>query len=138
MDLPQSVQEIADVIGREKALELLGGLDACGSRPWRVCLYVPRRLTPNHQLVRALGWHDAHRMVREFGGIILQPSNCRFLVRRFRNATIHRLAGEGMSIQLIADSVQISARQVRNILAEKPPEESHPAQGDTGRHYGLN
>jgi hypothetical protein len=131
MDLPQSVQEIADVIGREKALRLLGGLDSCGKRNWRVCLYVPHRIRPDHPLVQALGWHYATKMVREFGGIILQPSNCRFLARRFRNASIHRMAQEGMALREIAESVQLSVRQVRNVLAEEPPEDEKPVRGDT-------
>jgi hypothetical protein len=131
MDLPESVQEIADVIGRERALYLIGQIPQCGKRSWRVNLYVPQRLKPDHQLVQILGWQDAQRMVREFGGMILQPSNCNHLHRRFRNATIHRLAADGQSIQDIAESVQLTARQVRNILAEKPPEETPPANDNT-------
>ena len=133
MDLPESVQEIADVIGRERALYLIGRLPQCGKRSWRVNLYVPQRLKPNHTLVQILGWPDAMKLVREFPGMILQPSNCNHLHRRFRNETIHRLAADGQPIQQIADSVQLTARQVRNILAERPPEETAPANDNTER-----
>ena len=37
--LPESVQEIAEVIGRDKALEFIGKLPVSGSRSWRVCVY---------------------------------------------------------------------------------------------------
>ena len=83
--LPESVQEIAEVIGREKALEFIGRLPTSGSRAWRVCVYIPKRLPADHKLVEMLGWHDAKRLVDAFSGMILQPSNCRFLHRQHRN-----------------------------------------------------
>lgn len=132
MDLPQSVQEIADVIGRDKALFLIGQLPQCGKRSWRANLYVPKRLKPDHQLVKLLGWKDANRMAREFGGMILQPSNCRHLHRQFRNASIHRMADEGMTVDQIAFAVDLTPRQVRNVLRqERPPEEMAPANDNT-------
>lgn len=130
MDLPESVQEIADVIGRERALYLIGQLPQCGKRSWRVNLYVPQRLKPDHCLVKILGWPDAVKLVAEFGGMILQPSNCNHLHRKFRNATIARMKADGLAIQDIAEAVQITARQVRNILAAENPPEEHPPAND--------
>lgn len=114
--LPPSAQEIADVIGRDRALILIGQLPPCGGRSWRVCLYVPSRIGPDHPLVKMIGWRDANLLVQEFGGIILMPSNCRFLHRQFRAKEIMRLHGEGWPDKRIADVVEISARQVRNII----------------------
>ncbi|MTH79405.1 hypothetical protein [Paracoccus aestuariivivens] len=118
-DLPPSAQEIADVIGRERTLFLIGRLPQSGSRPWRVCLYVPTRIGPDHPLVSLIGWRDANLLVREFGGIILQPSNCRFLHRRWRTTEVRRLHGAGWAVRDIAGMLDISARQVANIVSVK-------------------
>lgn len=124
LPLPPSTQEIADVIGREKALFLIGQLKPTPGRSWRVCLYVPRRMPLDHWLVRLLGYQDAEELRREFGGIILQPGSCSHLVREFRNREVRRMAAEGMSHAEIADAVGLSSRHVRNLLAERPPEET--------------
>jgi hypothetical protein len=80
-DLPKSVQEIADVIGREKALHLIRSLPTYvagkpGKKCTRVMLYVPQRLRMDHPLVLILGFEDAAKMVDVFGGECLQPANC--------------------------------------------------------------
>lgn len=121
--LPESVAEIAEVIGREQAMHLIGSLSPSGSRAWRVCVYIPKRLpTVDHQLVRILGYHDAQKMVSAFSGMILQPSNCRFLARAARDRRIREMNDEGFLISEIADSVELSTYRVREILAGGPPE----------------
>lgn len=120
--LPESVAEIAEVIGRDQALHLIGSLPQSGSRAWRVCVYIPKRLpSVDHPLVRILGYHDAQRMVRAFSGMILQPSNCRFLARAFRDRRIREMADEGLSIKEISFAVDLSAYRVREILAAGSP-----------------
>lgn len=116
--LPESVEEIAEVIGRGKALDFIGRLPTSGSRAWRVCVYIPKRLPVDHKLVRMLGWHDAQKMVQAFTGMILQPSNCRFLHRQHRNREILRMDYEGMPVTDIADVVELSTYRVREIIAE--------------------
>lgn len=129
MALPPSAQEIADVIGRDRTLFLIGQLPQAGRRKWRVVLYIPKRIDPDHKLVRLIGWDDAMKLVRHFGGEILQPSNCRFLHREFRNAEVVRLWRAGEKLPLIADMVDLSYRQVRNIIAaaEMTPEDAEIA-----------
>ncbi len=126
MELPGCAQEIADVIGREKALYLIGQLPRSTSRSWRVVLYIPKRLPVDHDLVKLLGWEDADKLRRHFGGEILQPSNCQVVYRKARNANARRMAAEGMPINQIADILDVTPRQVRNVLAESPPEEITP------------
>ena len=121
-DLPESVAEIAEVIGREKALHLIGSLPQSGSRPWRVCVYVPKRLPADHQLVEILGWHDAKRLSWAFAGMILQPSNCRRLAIRTRNREIRAAANDGAAIPEIAHAFDLSPRQVREVInAQEEP-----------------
>ncbi|WP_296652839.1 hypothetical protein [Paraburkholderia sp.] len=80
-ELPKSVQEIADVIGAEKALYLVRNLPTCysgnpGKKAHRPMLYVPKRITHDHLLVHLLGFEDAAKMVHHFGGECLQPAGC--------------------------------------------------------------
>lgn len=124
LPLPPSTQEIADVIGRERALFLIGKIRPTPGRSWRVCFYVPRRMPLDHWLVRLLGYRDAEALRREFGGIILQPGGCGHLTREFRNREVRRMASEGCLPAEIAAAVDLSPRQVRNILAETSPEET--------------
>lgn len=127
-DLPTSVREIADVIGRERALFLIGQLPRSGSRSWRVCFYVPKRMGLDHQLVQILGWHDAEKLRNAFGGEILQVANCNGIRRTYRNRVIWRLRAQGMTSSQIGDAIGESDRAVRYVLAEKPPEEAHREQ----------
>ncbi len=70
--LTECVDEIAKVIGRDQALQLISALPQSGSRAWRVCIYVPKALpSVDHPLVRILGWKDANRLVNAFSGMIL-------------------------------------------------------------------
>jgi len=122
-DLPISIAEIAEVIGREKALFLIGQLPRSPSRSWRVNLYIPKRMPLDHWLIKLLGFPDAEKMRREFGGIILQPSNCGHVYRLFRNKEVRRMADAGIPVHQIADAVDLTTRQVRNIISERPPED---------------
>ena len=124
MELPKSVQEIAEVIGRERALYLIGQLPSCGRRAWRVSLYIPKRLPLDHPLIELIGWSDAEKLVKAFPGEILQPSTCRSIQMGYRNKSIKKLARMGMSVELLAESFTLSPRQIRNILKEeKTPED---------------
>lgn len=133
--LPSSAQEIADIIGRARALYLIGMLPTSGSRPWRRVLYVPKRMPQDHWLIQCLGHDDAERMRRHFGGAILQPANCGFVVRDFRNREIARMRADGKALDEIAEAVGLSTYRVREILrypAEgNPPEEKSTVAGQT-------
>lgn len=118
--LPQSVAEIAEVIGRDNALSFIARLPASGSRSWRKCVYVPKRMPPDHNLVKLLGWSDAQKMRAVFGGEILQPSNCRFVYRRHRNRQLLRMASENVPLADIADMLELSVYRVREIIALEP------------------
>ncbi len=127
MRLPSSVQEIADVIGRDRALFLVGQLPRCyvatvGHKSWRVMLYVPKDLNPDHDLVRILGWPDAVKLVAGFGGEILNPASCAEVYRAFRDKTALGMAEQGMKPTAIAELLGVSDRQVRNLIREKTQE----------------
>lgn len=137
MKLPASVQEIADVIGTERALFLIGQLPRCYFRDTRwpdaksghVILYVPtvQRLGPDHELVRILGWQDAMKLARFFGGEILRPASCAGIYRSFRDENIMRIAREGTPVAMIAEWFGVSERHIKNLLRENPQEERRAA-----------
>lgn len=136
MNLPRSVQEIADVIGRERALFLVGKLPRCyvedkrsretckGGMSERVILYVPKVLKPDHQLVAILGWHDAQKLVQHFGGELLAPSNCGTILRAWRNAAIVDMVRQGYPNKLVAELHAVTERHVRNVLAAENPQQA--------------
>ena len=128
--LPPTVVEIAEVVGREKALRLIGSVGASGQRSWRVCFYVPKRIPPDHHLVRVLGWDDAQRFVRHFGGSILQPSNCNFMFRRFRKGEVLRRIAAGESYARIGEVVGLSVDHIRWIVRR---EEAAQSAGQASR-----
>lgn len=119
MTLPESVQELADVIGRDKALRLVGSLPPCGKRSWRRALYVPtpERLDPTSLLVRVLGMDDARKLAEEFGGINMQPSTCAEAAKELRNDAIRAQYAAGASTKLLACLFGISTRHVRYVVS---------------------
>lgn len=129
MRLPNSVQEIADVIGRERALLLIGKLPRCytrdsrypGAKTTHIMLYVPKRLPPDHDLVKIIGWRDAFKLVQAFGGEFLYPAGCAAIYRDFRDSAILRLIrNDFMQVKMVADWFCVSERHVRNLLREIP------------------
>lgn len=112
------------MIGRERALFLVGQLpdsyrDSRGRFDGCACLYIPAKIHPNHQLVRMIGWQDASRLVRAFGGEILYPSKCAELIREWRDANIRRLNLKGMKVQELAEWFGLSDRMIRNIISKE-------------------
>lgn len=87
MQLPKSVQEIADVIGYHKALRLVRDLPVCGKRDRRRNLYIPKpqNLKPDHPLVKLVGWDDALALAEEHGGRAIQPAECSYVERAILN-----------------------------------------------------
>lgn len=132
MRLHGVMQEIADIIGRDAALYLVGKLPRChpaSRKTETVILYVPtvKRLTPDHNLVRILGFKTAERLCKHFGGEILQPGNCRDVYRPFRDRSIARMVQEGIPPKLVAEWFEVSDRHVRNVMREILQEDFSPA-----------
>lgn len=133
-DLPNSVREIAEVIGREATLRLIGKLPTCyagadGKKSTRVIMYVPKRLQPDHQLVTILGWNTAQRLVRVFGGEILYPANCRAIYAKYRDEAILKMLDAGARPSLVAELMGLSERHVRNLMRTEKPQEETAAEG---------
>lgn len=129
MNLPKSVQQIADVIGVSQALKLIGMLPVCKVRDKRyskaisnrLVLIVPANLKPDDKLVRWLGWEDAYKLSRHFGGEFLYPATCADIYRQFLKDTAVRMQREGMKAAEIAETMQIPYRTISRWLADAIP-----------------
>lgn len=113
-NLPSSVQEIADVIGRQNALTLVGRVNNS--------FYVPKpeKIVEEHWIAQTIGLEAALILSNEFRGLILKVANCRSIYRVFRNRTFCRLWDEGWSKSEIAQCFRITERHVNNILKQAP------------------
>lgn len=116
-ELPESIQEIASVIGRDRALYLIGSLVPSGKRRWRRILYVPhpRNLKMSSKIVKILGYEDAARLSRAFSGLILQPANGNSLSRALRDRCICDMARRGVPTADIAAFFALAPRTVNGI-----------------------
>ena len=117
MRLPKSVQQIADVIGSDKALRLVRRLPPCGKRARRRNLYIPQpeRLDVNHRLVGLLGWDDAMALCRALGGQTVQPALCRYMERAINNRRILALRDLGQTVPEIAAALELSEKWVEAV-----------------------
>ena len=78
-------------------------------------MYVPKSLRPDHPLVSAFGFAVAQKLVRTFGGEILQPASCRDIYRGYRDRSIVEMLHAGASVKVIAELFGVSDRHVRNV-----------------------
>jgi hypothetical protein len=115
--------EVVESIGADAAFILVSSMRLSTTRSWRVCFYVPKRLRVDHSLVRILGWRDATRLSRAFGGEILQTSNLRNHERAWRSVSIFALhLRSNASVHRIAEELGVDRTTVAKTLAGKPPE----------------
>ena len=107
--LPGVLAEIAEVAGRDAALELAlahGGEDA---------FHIPRpdRLDPDHPLIALAGPARAQAIARRFGGETIA-------VPLARRALVRHLAGQGLGTAAIAARLRISKRTARRYRKTTP------------------
>lgn len=117
MRLPRSVQEIADVIGRDQALHLVARLrERCTSRTLNIYIPAPDRLHARHALVEMIGMEDAQALAQVFGGAHVYPASCRQMRRALENRDILKLRDAGMSIKEIAAELALSTKWVQAVV----------------------
>ncbi|MEX3924394.1 hypothetical protein AB4Y36_10235 [Paraburkholderia sp. BR10936] len=129
--LPTNVEEVARIIGRDKALFLVGALPRYerrnhgdGTVRYDIMAYVPTisRLKPDHALSKLLGYAVAGRLSKAFGGSLLRLESCREIYRSYRDRMVREFYAEGMRASEIAELFSITDRTVRTICCdiEKP------------------
>ena len=108
MPLPETLADIAEVIGRENALRLSEGLPSTGRRPWRKMLYVPRALRDDHPLVELVGRKAAHALSATHTNMIIEVPVCQEIQRAYRDHVIAYLREQGLSLSEISRLVGAS------------------------------
>ncbi|PKG50184.1 Mor transcription activator family protein [Halomonas sp. MES3-P3E] len=117
MQLPPSVQQVADVIGRDQALSLVRQLrQRCSGKTLYVYVPKPDKLHVNHALVAMLGYADAVALCQQFGGMHLYPSPCKYLQRAIKNRVILALRDTGLNADEIAEQLGMSRKWVANVI----------------------
>lgn len=121
-ELPFSVQEVADVIGRQKALHLIGRLHckSTNGRRQKYKLHVPKHAKPHFNLSKIIGLDDAKAMSKEFAGITLHLAGCAEIIRDFRNQGIENAIKRNIPTKMIASWFGVTTRQIRYIRAGLP------------------
>lgn len=119
--LPRSVQEVAEVIGREKALELVGKINPTfhPSHPneRRIYLYVPMlpNLKPDHAIVRMIGYPAAEKLSLRFGSELLKLATCHDIYRNHRNKAIAAELERGGTEEDVAKGFGMNIKSIRLI-----------------------
>lgn len=120
--LPESVADVASVIGVEAALRIVGAAAPSeyrrpdGRRMTRRRVYVPAKPHAGHWLVELLGIEKAGELCANFGQCVLDLPPCAHIATAARDAAIVRAAEAGQSLDVIGASFDLSARHVRRIL----------------------
>ncbi|EGJ49030.1 Mor transcription activator family protein [Desulfocurvibacter africanus] len=109
--LPESLRDMVDLIGLPAALKLVerwGGITA---------VYVPKDMTPGHDLARELGYPAALKLSSVYGGDCLRNiPRCAGALRAARDRQVLRLRAENMAPRDIAPLVGLTERWVWEIL----------------------
>jgi len=119
-NLPVHAEEVIKVIGVSQFYHLrrwwLDGKK--GAQVTQLWIYIPAELTPSHPLVTAIGVEDAQKLVRAFGGENMYFPKCANCYRSYRDLNIRRLYRDGLPTAELAEWFEMSARQIRNVVAE--------------------
>lgn len=131
--LPDSVQMIADVIGEDAALELVRRWPRQPDKRYscdRIIVSIPKRPTTSSRLVAILGWDNAAKLSREFGGEVLTLATCANLRRNDRDQAIARALANNATPAAISLRFGLNERHVRRIAARLRAEAAAiPAMG---------
>ncbi|MEM9118486.1 MAG: hypothetical protein AAGD09_11455 [Cyanobacteria bacterium P01_F01_bin.56] len=110
-DLPQSLQEVEEVIGFAatlKFVEAFGGLE----------ITIPKTITLDHALAEAIGLEEAIKLSWAFPSIVYKVPLARAMHIAARNRLIKRLKANKVKTNDIAKQVGLGVRQVQSVLYE--------------------
>lgn len=109
--LPPLLAELAEVIPLQAALKLSDHYG--GTR-----LYIPGVPAPESGLVALLGPRTVRALSRRYGGETLEVPRSAALKRSLRNEELRHRRAAGESVTTLVRRFGLTARQVRNILAQ--------------------
>ncbi|MDY6550762.1 MULTISPECIES: Mor transcription activator family protein [Acinetobacter] len=120
-DLNGDLRSIAEVIGRHNALYLVSQCPRYKTEKragqGQLFLYVPtlKRLEMNHFLVKTLGYPDAEKLSKEFGGELLVLAQCKQIILRARDNGIREMIRVGFNVNDLVNIFNASERVVSRI-----------------------
>lgn len=120
-DLNGDLRSIAEVIGRHNALYLVSQCPRYKTEKragqGQLFLYVPtlKRLEMNHFLVKILGYPDAEKLSKEFGGELLVLAQCKQIILRARDNGIREMIRVGFNVNDLVNIFNVSERVVSRI-----------------------
>jgi len=114
--LPESVEEIADVIGRGNAVRLMEGTRASGKRRWRRQLYIPADMPDNHRIVSMIGLEAATRLSFSHGNLITELPSCHALRKAYLADHALRLNDGGAQLSDIARELGVEQKTAKGLL----------------------
>ena len=142
--LPESAQIIADVIGRDATLDLVGHLiyDHLIHKKRGKCrmLYIPKsrkKLTENYWLVKAVGISNAILLQEFFGGSLLYLAQCKETERGERDNKIVNDFKSGLKVNELALKYNLSVRSIYNIIynyRQSTSQQQHTHNDDQQSH----
>lgn len=119
--LPETLADIAEVIGREGALMLAEAYlnHQTGARSWRSQIYVPqRRMADNHPLVRVLGRARAEDLQRTHANLIIEVPRCAKIQSAYRDYIAYQMIKSGQTPEDVTACGVVTIDRARAIRDE--------------------
>jgi hypothetical protein len=114
--LPDSMVEIAEVIGRGNAVRLVEGTRAGGKRRWRRQLYIPSEVPEGHRIVSMVGVEAATRLGFSHGNCIVELPSCHALRKAYLADHALRLSDGGANTAEIALELGVEQKTAVTLL----------------------
>ncbi|MBF0215062.1 MAG: hypothetical protein HQM00_16120 [Magnetococcales bacterium] len=111
--MPNSMCEIAEIIGKEGAITLIQ--EYGGTR-----IFVPRKLRVQNKLATLLGIEQALKLSQHFGGETLNIVRGADMLRQKRNREIIQLYDSGKRVPDLARAYNLTERRIYDILSSTP------------------
>ncbi len=116
--LPETVAEIAEVIGRGNAVRLVEGTRATGKRKWRRQLYVPGEMHEEHRIAKMIGLETAKQLSHSHTNCIIELPSCFALRKAYMADHALRLADAGAVLSEIAREMGVELKTAKGLLAD--------------------
>ena len=124
-DLNGDLRSIAEVIGRQNALYLVSQCPRYKTEKragqGQLFLYVPtlKRLDMNHFLVKTLGYPDAEKLSKEFGGELLVLAQCKQMILKARDNGIREMLRAGFNVIDLVSAFNVNERTINKIYEDE-------------------
>jgi hypothetical protein len=114
--LPETMVEIAEVIGRGNAVRLVEGTRAGGKRRWRRQLYIPSEVPEGHRIAAMVGMEAATRLGFSHGNCIVELPSCHALRKAYLADHAMRLSDGGATASEIALELGLEQKTAVTLL----------------------